>query len=42
MLRTSYKHDELVVDEITAWLVGWNKTPKKNFDTFRPKDMPVR
>ncbi len=42
MLRTANNHDELVVDELTAWLVGWNKIPKKNFNIFRPKDMPVR
>ncbi len=42
MLRTSYVHDELEVDELTAWLVGWNKTPKKSFDWFRPSDMPVK
>lgn len=41
MLRTSYTHDELVVDELTAWLVGWAK-PKKSFEWFRPSDMPER
>ena len=35
MLRVSYDIDELEVDELTAWLVGWKKEPKVWYDTFR-------
>jgi hypothetical protein len=38
MLRTSYDIDELDIDEITAWLIGWNNDPKKWYDSFREKD----
>ncbi len=37
MLRTSYTHDELEVDEVTAWLIGWNKKPRKSFEKLKPK-----
>ena len=36
MLRTSYNIDELNVDEITAWLIGWNNNPEPWFESFRP------
>jgi len=38
MLRTSYDADELEVDALTAWLIGWNKEPKDWYEWFRPKD----
>ncbi|WP_411823645.1 hypothetical protein [Leptospira sp. 'Mane'] len=41
MLRTSYDFDELEVDELTAWLIGWNKSPKSSFEWFRPSDTPA-
>ncbi|CAH0994929.1 hypothetical protein EMA8858_01044 [Emticicia aquatica] len=36
MLRTSYDSNELEVDEVTAWLIGWNDTPKDWYEWFRP------
>lgn len=38
MLRTSYNINELNIDSLNAWLVGWNKHPKEWYETFRPKD----
>jgi hypothetical protein len=38
MLRTSYNINELDIDSLSAWLVGWNKYPKEWYETFRPKD----
>ena len=37
MLRTSYKINELEIDELSAWLIGWNKSSKKWYETFRPQ-----
>jgi len=36
MLRTSFDINELMVDELTAWLVGWNPTPQAWYDSLRP------
>ena len=38
MLRTSYNFDELEIDSLTAWLIGWNTVPEKWYEWFRPKD----
>jgi len=38
MLRTSYNIEELEIDELTAWLIGWNTKPKSWYDTLRPRD----
>ncbi|AFK05336.1 hypothetical protein Emtol_4212 [Emticicia oligotrophica DSM 17448] len=37
MLRTSYNIKELEIDEVTKWLIGWNKKPKEWYEWFRPK-----
>ena len=37
MLRTSFDINELEVDEVSSWLVGWNKSPKDWYEWFRPK-----
>lgn len=37
MLRTSYKIDELSIDALTAWRIGWNKYPENWYESFRPK-----
>jgi len=37
MLRTSYDINELDIDEINAWLIGWNSNPKAWYDWYRPK-----
>ena len=37
MLRTSYYIDELEVDELSAWRVGWNQQPKNWYSSFEPK-----
>ena len=36
MLRTSFNIDELNIDEVTAWLIGWNNAPKDWYELFRP------
>ena len=36
MLRTSYNITELEVDEVSAWLIGWNQQPKSWYETLRP------
>ena len=36
MLRTSYYIDELEVDEVSAWRVGWNQRPKSWYQGFEP------
>ena len=36
MLRTSYYTDELEVDEVSAWRVGWNQRPKSWYQGFEP------
>ena len=36
MLRTSYDINDLNVDEVTAWLIGWNNAPKAWYEKFRP------
>jgi hypothetical protein len=35
MLRISYNIDELEVDSLTAWLIGWNMYPQEWYETFR-------
>lgn len=37
MLRTSYNFQELNVDELTAWLIGWNSNQKDWYVWFKPK-----
>jgi hypothetical protein len=37
MLRTSYNINELNIDNLTAWLIGWNNNPKEWYETFRPE-----
>jgi hypothetical protein len=37
MLRVSYNIDDLYVDEVTAWLVGWNTDPKPWYSWFNPR-----
>jgi hypothetical protein len=36
MLRVSYNINSLMIDEITAWLIGWNKNPKSWYDSLNP------
>ena len=36
MLRTAYNINELMVDELTAWLIGWNNTQKDYYEWFKP------
>ena len=36
MLRTSYYIDELEVDEVSAWRVGWHHNPKSWYLGFEP------
>ena len=36
MLRTSYDINELNIDEVSAWLIGWNNSPKDWYEWFRP------
>jgi hypothetical protein len=38
MLKVSSDFNELTVDPITAWLIGWNKNPEKGFESFKPVD----
>ena len=38
MLRVGYELNQLKVDDLTAWLVGWNKTEQPIFEWFRPED----
>lgn len=38
MLRTAYDINELEIDPLTAWLIGWNKYPEKWYESFRPKE----
>lgn len=38
MLRVGYELNHLKVDDLTAWLVGWNKTEQPIFEWFRPED----
>jgi len=38
MLRVGYELNHLKVDDLTAWLVGWNKTEQPIFEWFRPVD----
>ena len=38
MLRTSYYIDELEVDEVSAWRVGWNQQPKPWYHGFEPPE----
>lgn len=37
MLRTSYDIDELNINKLTAWLIGWNDKPENWYDWFREK-----
>lgn len=37
MLKTSYNINELSIDSLSAWLIGWNQNPKSWYETFRPK-----
>lgn len=36
MLRTSYDINELNVDSLTAWLIGWNDQPEDWYKTLMP------
>ena len=36
MLRTTYNINELMVDELTAWLIGWNNTQQSWYEWFKP------
>jgi hypothetical protein len=36
MLRTSYNINELDIDEVTAWRIGWNPNPQPWYDGFDP------
>ena len=36
MLRTSSNINELSVDEVTAWLIGWNDDAKPWYGWFKP------
>ena len=36
MLRISQNINELFIDPVTAWLIGWNKNPESWYDTFNP------
>jgi len=38
MLRVGYDLHQLKVDDLTAWLVGWNKTEQAIYEWFRPAD----
>lgn len=38
MLKTSYNINELSIDSLSAWLIGWNQNPKDWYETFRPKE----
>ena len=38
MLRVDHTTHNLMIDELTAWLIGWNTTEPENFEWFRPKD----
>jgi hypothetical protein len=38
MLKTSYNINELTIDSLSAWLIGWNQNPKDWYETFRPKE----
>ena len=38
MLRTSYNINELIVDELTAWLIGWNTKPEEWYESFRERN----
>ncbi len=37
MLRTSYNINELTIDKLTAWLIGWTNKPEAWYETFRPR-----
>ena len=37
MLRTSYAIEELMIDPVTAWRIGWTKEPPLGGDFFRPQ-----
>ena len=36
MLRISQNINELIIDPVTAWLIGWNKNPEAWYDAFNP------
>ena len=36
MLRISQNINELIIDPVTAWLIGWNKNPESWYDIFNP------
>ena len=38
MLRTTYNINELMVDEVTAWLIGWNNNPRdwREYEWYNP------
>jgi len=36
LLITSYNINDLNIDEVTAWLIGWNNVPKARDEIFRP------
>ncbi|MCL2244075.1 MAG: hypothetical protein FWC03_06360 [Treponema sp.] len=36
MLRISQNINELIIDPVTAWLIGWNKYPEPWYDAFNP------
>ena len=36
MLRISQNINELIIDPVTAWLIGWNKNPESWYEAFNP------
>lgn len=38
MLRVDFRLENLQVDQLTAWLIGWNKNEEASFEWFRPAD----
>lgn len=40
MVRLDYNLDNLTIDKLTAWLIGWNKVEDDNFEWFRPNNRP--
>ena len=38
MLRVDFRLETLQIDQLTAWLIGWNKQEEAVFEWFRPSD----
>lgn len=38
MLRVDHSFNNLSIDNLTAWLIGWNKNQEEIFEWFRPSD----